>query len=88
MIVSNYSVITDKCIKDMMCIEVCPMEAIHPTTGEPGFAGSSQLFIDPENCTSCGSCISVCESQAIFDLDDLPDQLKHFTAINAAFYKN
>ena len=83
---SNYSVITDKCIKDMLCIEVCPMEAIHPTADEPGFADATQLFINPDDCSGCGSCGAVCESMTIFDIDDLPDELKHFAGINAAYY--
>lgn len=85
---SNYSVITDHCIKDMLCLEVCPMDAIHPAKDEPAFATAPQLFINPKDCSGCGSCGAVCQSQAIFDIDDLPQKLQHFTAINAAYYKN
>ena len=82
----DFSVITDKCIKDMLCIDVCQTDAIHPLSDEPRFAGASQLYIDPEKCISCGACISVCESEAIFEMDELPEHLHHFAAINAAYY--
>ena len=33
-------VITDTCIKDSLCVEVCPTDCIHPKTDEPGFEGT------------------------------------------------
>jgi ferredoxin--NADP+ reductase len=46
-----------------------------------------QLYIDPNRCVNCGSCAAVCESEAIYEVNDLPEELKKFAAINAAFYK-
>jgi len=83
----SYSVITDKCIKDMLCVPVCLRKAIHPKEEEPGFDNVKQLFINPKKCLSCGSCIAVCESGAIFAIEDLPEELHHFADINAAHYK-
>jgi ferredoxin--NADP+ reductase len=83
----NFSVITDKCIKDMLCIAVCQRKAIHPKQDEPGYADVKQLYINPKKCISCGSCISVCESEAIFSIEELPEELQHFAEINAAYYK-
>lgn len=85
---ANFSVITDKCIKDMLCVDACATDAIHPTVGDPRLADATQLYIDPENCINCGSCISACESGAIFDADELPEGQQHFAAINAAYYAN
>jgi ferredoxin len=47
----------------------------------------AQLYIDPDRCVNCGSCVAVCESEAIFEVNELPEALKKFEAINAAFYK-
>ena len=43
-------VINEPCIgtKDTSCVEVCPVDCIHPTPDEPGFAEADQLYIDPE----------------------------------------
>ena len=41
------------------------------------------LYIDPDCCTECGACASVCPTSAIFaDLDVPADQLG-FIALNA-----
>jgi NAD-dependent dihydropyrimidine dehydrogenase PreA subunit len=45
-------VIAAPCIghKDASCVEVCPVDCIHPTPDELGFAEAEQLFINPEEC--------------------------------------
>lgn len=83
----NISVITDSCIKDMLCIAVCQRKAIHPKKDEPDIENVKQLFINPKRCISCGSCISVCESNAIFEIEELPEDKKQFIEINAAYFK-
>ena len=83
----SYSVITDKCIKDMLCVPVCLRKAIHPKKDEAGYEDVKQLFINPKKCISCGSCVAACESGAIFAIEDLPEELSHFAEINAAYYK-
>ena len=40
-------VITDSCIKDALCVDVCPTDCIHPKQDEPGFEAATQLFVDP-----------------------------------------
>lgn len=84
---ASYSVITDKCIKDMLCVAVCQKKAIHPKKDEAGYADVKQLFINPKKCMTCGSCIAACESEAIFAIEDLPEELKHFAEINADYFK-
>jgi ferredoxin--NADP+ reductase len=84
---AEYHVITGKCIKALLCLDVCQADAIHPTASEPEMAEVPQLYIDPNRCVNCGSCAAVCESEAIYEVNDLPEELKKFDAINAAFYK-
>jgi ferredoxin len=84
----DYSVITDKCIKDLLCIDACPSGAIHPTPDEPRFTEVTQLYIDAELCGNCGSCYVTCECNAIFAVDDLPNGYKEYAEINAEYFKN
>jgi NAD-dependent dihydropyrimidine dehydrogenase PreA subunit len=83
----RYGVIVDKCIKDLLCISACLRKAIHPLPNEPGFASAAHLFINPGKCIGCGSCMSACESGAIFESGELPDSLERFAGVNAAYYK-
>jgi ferredoxin len=36
--------------KDASCVDVCPVDAIHPRKDEPAFAQSAMLHIDPCAC--------------------------------------
>jgi ferredoxin len=81
------SVITDACIKDYLCVAVCLRKAIHPKKDEAGAADVKQLYINPKRCITCGSCIAVCENNAIFDKPDLPEDKVQFTEINAAYFR-
>ena len=45
------------------------------------------LYIDPEVCIDCGACEPACPVQAIFPQDLVPEQWKHYTEINADWYK-
>ena len=42
-------VITEPCIdvKDTACVDVCPVDCIHPTSDSDDFENQNQLFIDP-----------------------------------------
>ena len=84
----SYSVITDRCQKDNKCIQVCQRKAIAPKEDDADYATVTQLYINPKKCLSCGDCIAVCEFKAIFAIEELPEDLKHFAAINAEFFKN
>jgi NAD-dependent dihydropyrimidine dehydrogenase PreA subunit len=83
-------VIVQPCIgtKDTACVAVCPVECIHPTKDEPEFESAEMLYIDPETCIDCGACEPECPVQAIFEEDYVPEGQKHFTQINADWYKN
>jgi len=44
-------IIAEPCIgtKDVSCVDVCPVDCIHPTKNEPEFATATMLYIDPDN---------------------------------------
>ena len=77
-------VIAQNCIdvKDKSCVEVCPVDCIHPTDGE----GVTMLYIDPDECIDCGACEPECPVEAIFVEEDLPEEWEHFTKINADYF--
>ena len=82
-------VITEPCIdvRDQACVEVCPVECIHPFEGEEGFDTENMLYIDPSECIDCGACVPECPVEAIFAEDEVPDEWKHFIEKNAAYFK-
>jgi len=66
-------------VKDTACVDVCPVDCIH--------GDDLMLYIDPETCIDCGACIDACPVLAIFTEDDVPEEWKHYTEKNAAFFK-
>ena len=74
-------VVTESCIrcKYTDCVEVCPVDCFHE--------GPNFLVIDPEECIDCTLCVPECPVNAIFAEDDLPEDQKKFTAINAELTK-
>ena len=83
-------VIAEPCIgtKDTACVEVCPVDCIHPTSEEAEFEEATMLYIDPETCIDCGLCVDECPPQAIFPEEDLPEEWQKFTQINSEWYQN
>ena len=81
-------VITDTCIKDALCVDVCPTDCIHPKKDEPAFEAATQMYVDPAECIDCGTCIPVCTSDSLYAIDDVPDEKKSFIEKNAAFFAN
>lgn len=75
--------ITEPCIgvKDASCVDVCPVDCIHSTDDD------NQYFIDPEVCIDCAACETVCPVTAIFYEDDVPDDWKSYTPMNADYFK-
>ena len=79
-------VITQSCCSDGSCVYACPVNCIHPTPDEPGFATAEMLHIDPVACVDCGACVSACPVEAIAaDTTLTVDQLP-FVEINSSFY--
>jgi len=79
-------VITEQCTKDEKCVEVCPVDCIHPRKDEPSFEEIAQLFVNPVECIDCGACVPVCEASAVFPLDDVPEDSKAAIERNAQYY--
>ena len=72
--------IAEPCIdvKDKACVEECPVDCI--------YEGPRMLYIHPDECVDCGACEPVCPVEAIFYEDDVPDNWKEFTPINADWF--
>jgi ferredoxin len=77
-------VIVGTCIKDGACVDVCPVDCIHPGPGEADHDAADMLFIDPAVCVRCNACAEICPVDAIMPAEDLPLHLKRYAAINAA----
>jgi ferredoxin len=62
-------IITDPCIgtKDTACVDVCPVDCIHPRKDDPEFEQATMLYIHPEECIDCGACVPACPVAAIYD---------------------
>jgi ferredoxin len=82
-------VIAEPCAgcKDRSCVSVCPMDCIHEGGQERDGVFYDQLFIDPNVCIDCGLCEPECPVDAIFVNDELPAHWRHYTQINADFFK-
>ena len=81
-------IITEPCIgvKDLSCVEVCPVDCIHPREGEAGFENEKMLYIDPDECIDCAACEPVCPVTAIFEQDAAPEQYKKYIQINKDYF--
>lgn len=82
-------VIAEPCIgtKDSACVDVCPVDCIHPRKDEPEFDSVIQLYIHPDECIDCGACEPACPVQAIFPSEeDVPADWKHHIEKNSDYY--
>jgi ferredoxin/flavodoxin---NADP+ reductase len=79
-------VITQSCCSDGSCVYACPVNCIHPSPDEPGFATAEMLYIDPVACVDCGACVSACPVGAIAPDARLTPEQQPFVALNAAYY--
>ena len=74
-------VVTEACIKCKYtdCVDVCPVDCFHE--------GPNFLVIDPEECIDCTLCVAECPVEAIYAEDDLPEDMRKFTALNEELAK-
>ena len=81
-------VIAEPCIgvKDNSCVEVCPVDCIHPTPDEAEHAEAEQLYIDPEECIDCDACVEACPVDAIYPQDMVPAEWQKYVEINAGHF--
>ena len=79
-------IICEPCIgtKDTACVDVCPVDCIHPRKDEGDFEGATQLYIHPDECIHCGACEPECPVEAIYEDDDVPEKWSEFVKINAS----
>ena len=64
-------IITQLCLRDSACVDVCPVECIiggQPEDEWPWF------YIDPDTCIDCGACVPECPYDAIFPEDEVPKE--------------
>lgn len=82
-------VIAEPCIgtKDTACVDVCPVDCIHPRKDEPEFEPAQQLYINPDECIDCGACVPVCPVTAIFALEDVPEKWTSYNQVNADYFQ-
>jgi len=75
-------VITEACIdiKDKECMISCPVDCI--------YVGDRMLYINPDQCIDCGSCMPVCPTSAIYDENDLPEDKRVFIEVNRDFFSD
>ena len=81
-------IITDPCIdtKDTACVDVCPVDCIHPRKDEPEFATARMLYIHPDECIDCGACVPACPVAAIYDSPEAtPSSQKSLTEANTIY---
>ncbi len=82
-------IITEPCIgtKDAACVDVCPVDCIHPRKDEQEFEATNMLFIHPDECIDCGACEPECPVEAIYAQDEVPDKWNNYIEVNADHYK-
>lgn len=75
-------VVTEPCIhcKYTDCVDVCPVDAFRE--------GPNFLVIDPDECIDCTLCVAECPVDAIYPEDEVPEEQKHFIALNAELAKH
>lgn len=79
-------VICEPCVgaKHRDCIEVCPVDCIHPKLDED--RGEVMLFIHPDECIDCGACVPACPVSAIYPEEDVPREWTGYIEKNRDYF--
>jgi len=72
--------------KDTSCVDVCPVDCIHPKDDDDRFPTEEQLYIDPDVCIDCGVCEPECPVDAIFEESEVPDEEHSYIEKNADYF--
>ena len=77
--------ICEPCVgtKDTACVDVCPVDCIHPRKDEEEFEAETMLYIHPDECIDCALCEPECPVEAIFSEDEIPEDQQEFLELNA-----
>ncbi len=78
-------VITSKCERAELCVDVCPTDSIHAVEGDDEWP---LYYINPETCIECAACETECPNEAIFFEDDVPEEYEEDIQKNADFFAN
>ncbi|MFH1681823.1 MAG: ferredoxin family protein [Candidatus Eisenbacteria bacterium] len=70
-------VVTENChmCRFTDCVTVCPSDSFH--------GDGEMLYIDPDECIDCATCVDECPVKAIFAEEDVPEDQQKWIAINA-----
>ncbi|MCZ4547318.1 ferredoxin [Rhodococcus erythropolis] len=79
-------VILQPCCNDASCVDVCPVDCIHPTPEEAPFMRTEMLHIDPQTCIDCGACVDACPVDAIKSEDDLEEEEEVYKNLNSEYF--
>ena len=88
-------IIAEPCVGtcDTACVEVCPVDCIHPTKDDWEAKGYDEnnlddklLYIDPEECIDCGVCEPECPVEAIFEESEVPEEWNKYIKINYDYF--
>jgi NAD-dependent dihydropyrimidine dehydrogenase PreA subunit len=81
-------IICEPCVgtKDTACVDVCPVDCIHPRKDEGEYALAEMLYIHPDECIDCGACVPACPVDAIFALDETPHKWSSYITKNRDFF--
>ena len=77
-------VITGKCERAGLCVDVCPTDSIQFVEGDPAWP---IYYINLDTCIECGACETECPNEAIYHEDDVPEEHADDTQKNADFFE-
>src|SRR5437867_12506474 len=74
-------IVSESCIrcKYTDCVDVCPVDCFRE--------GPNMLVIDPDECIDCAVCIPECPVNANVPEEDVPEEQKKCTTLNAELTK-
>jgi ferredoxin len=59
-----------------------------PDPREPDYEAQEMLYIDPDECIDCDACVEACPVDACLAEDQLPEEWRKYTQLNADYYAN
>ena len=62
---------------------MCPVDCIHPRKDEEEFEAESMLYIHPDEGIDCEACAPECPVEAIFPMENVPEEWEAFIELNA-----